>query len=561
MASFVSIGLLALTLALCVRVILRPDLRPDRMGIIAVVCLVIALSVGGFRGLGFPIAGHLALALPLALMGPAIVVLQGFGRVDMVALLFHRDFGLKGTRLSSLKNQMATAGVVVLLIWVATLQLGWLLHAGHLVVALAALALVGLNPILRHGLTRLWLRPEPSVLLDRLVPAPDLLHRADTPDLVMIYLEGTDRRFFDPVAFPEASHRLELLAKTGIQFTRVGQMLGTGWSLAGMVASQAGIPLPPRGLRFRSDPEASAPFIPGIRFLGDLAQRRGYQTHFLVGGALEFGGIRKAYAAHGFAGLTGIDELRHMFPEGEVAAASNGWVVDDQMVLDAARQRHHAMLDNPAPFLMVVETFAPHGPKGLLSRRFCSGGRAMETHDLALAASCMVEEVTEFLIDIRAEQARRNRPLRVVLLSDHLNHAPMLATGDADYAGFNTVLFLSETADGGRIVDRNGAMIDVFPTLLDWLGWAHGPVAAGLGRSLLSPPPTLIEEFGLHRLNAMLARDAGFARAIWDETAVLLAPGQSQLEADADCRQGAEIIQCVPKRSFTMPNPSDQKVV
>jgi hypothetical protein len=76
------------------------------------------------------------------------------------------------------------------------------------------------------------------------------------------------------------------------------------------------------------------------------------------------------------------------------------------------------------------------------------------------------------------------------------------------------VIFLGGP-DRPGVIDRAGSMPDVFPTLLEWLGWADGPVAAGLGRSLLSDPMTLVEEFGKARLDRLVSHDVALGKAVW----------------------------------------------
>jgi phosphoglycerol transferase len=128
----------------------------------------------------------------------------------------------------------------------------------------------------------------------------------------------------------------------------------------------------------------------------------------------------------------------------------------------------------------------------------------------------LIDEVTGFLDHIRAEQAATGRDLRIVLLSDHLNHTATLPKAGEGFAGFNTVILCGDPQRRGEVIDKPGSMVDVFPTLLDWLGWSDA-AAAGLGRSLLSDAPTLVEEFGIAALDRMVTGDAGFSKLVWAE--------------------------------------------
>jgi phosphoglycerol transferase len=509
-----------LVLALALAVVMRPTLRPDKPGLVAVLALASAFALG---------EGDLAvdlhwLHLPLvvAVLGliPAVTVARCFRSVDMIAVLFHKDFGMQGVSLAGLKNEIATAVISSGLILVASIGLGhhWSQEARILPPVIVALLLA--NPFVQFGLRRhaLWLVS--ADLTVRLV-APTIVPDAPRPDLVIVYLEGLDRRFADGTRFGSIYQPLARFAEAGISFTNVRQIAGTGWSLAGMVASQSGVPVPPRSLHYQSRTADLKRFMPGTVFLGDVLAEKGYSSRFIVGGDLGFGGIGAMYATHGITGQTGLDELQAIYPPDEFAAAKVDWFIDDQMVLDAAHKAHVKLISRPEPLALIVETIGPHGPKGILSRRKTGTGRAGETRDIALAAACLVDEVVEFLDGICARQAEHGRALRIVLLSDHLNHTLQTSRGAARHDDSNTVIFWGAPGDAGRVVERPGSMVDVFPTMLEWLGWSPAPAAAGIGKSLLSPTQTLVEEFGVATVDRMVLSDAAFANQIWDEAACL----------------------------------------
>jgi len=281
-----------------------------------------------------------------------------------------------------------------------------------------------------------------------------------------------------------------------------------------MVASKSGVPVAPRGLNFMKRLEEVPVFMPTVQFLTDILHMKSYDSHYVVGGDTEFGGIGPMYRTHRIGGMSGIDTLRGMFSEDEIKAATAGWFLDDQMVLDAARRLHEQLVRKPAPYAMIVETIGPHGPRGTISRRWTQSGRT-EHSDIPRSVACLVDEIDEFLADIRAAQPA-GRDLRIVLLSDHLNHSPSVPKTGPAYEGFNTVVFWGAPDRKGEVIDRPASMVDVFPTLLDWLGWADAPVSAGIGRSLLSPALTLVETFGVAEVDRMVTGDAGFANRVWE---------------------------------------------
>ncbi len=274
-----------------------------------------------------------------------------------------------------------------------------------------------------------------------------------------------------------------------------------------MVASQAGLPILPRGVHFQSMIEDLPSFMPGHVFLGDVLAEMGYASHYVVGGETDFGGISAMYATHQITEMAGLPEQQAMYPAAEFEAAKVHWFRDDQMVLDTARRIHRDLARGQA-----IRSDRRGGwaswAKGYLSRRWTDSGKAEVTRDIPRVVAGKVDEVLEFLQHIRAAQSAREREPRVVLISDHLNHVPRLPKVAPGFAGFNTVILWGDPARKGEVIDKPGSMIDVFPTLLDWLAWSKGPVAAGLGRSVPSAPPTLVEEFGIAAVDVMIVGDA-----------------------------------------------------
>ena len=66
-----------------------------------------------------------------------------------------------------------------------------------------------------------------------------------------------------------------------------------------------------------------------------------------------------------------------------------------------------------------------------------------------------------------------------------------------------------------QLLERHAAMFDVFPTLLDLLGFSLPDGRAGLGVSLLSENKTLFEQYGAGKINDQIGADRLLARKIW----------------------------------------------
>lgn len=510
--TFAATALIAAAI-LSVWTLARPHKKPYAVGLLALICLLPGLALAGSAAWARPDLHLVALLLAAVALVPIWVIARGFGRVDLMAIVIHLGLGMKGSTLKDYETEIASALIVISVTVLAFWGLHNLLQTGPWLVWLGILTLVALNPLARQLVTR-WLHPiaaaDLSAALRPLAPAarPPML-----PDLVVIYLEGMDRRFFDRSVFGELVAPLAALEAEGLSFDNVRQIAGTGSSLAGMVASLSGVPVLPKGLRGYNKLGGIEAFMPTIPSMGDVLAPHGYAMEYIVGADPRFAGIDVYFRTHGID-VIGRDEQIAMHPPDDAAAARIDRVLDDQMTCDSARLRQTALAAGVAPYLLVVETLGPHGRTGYLSRRATADGRGTKSRDARVVIRSLVDEAAALVADLRAEQARLRpqNPLRIALLSDHLSHNVNLPRGGADFAGRNTVILLGAAA--GRVA-RQGAMIDVFATLLEWLGFLGPGAEANLGRSLLSPGPTLVEAHGVEMLDRLLTSDGALAARLW----------------------------------------------
>jgi phosphoglycerol transferase len=487
-----------------------------------ILAAVLVACLAGLRWLPpRPDWGWLALASALILLVPVTVFARAFGRIDMLALVFHIEFGTEGAGLGGLERDIAVAVVVSGAVFLAVILFAKVSGWRWLAWAAAALILVA-NPMLRGAAVMAMPvlgGPAQESLAETLVePAILPAGEGEPVDVVIVYVEGADQIFTDTARFGDAMSRLMDLAGPGaIQLTGVGQMIGTGWSLAGMLSTQCGVPVLPNGLRFRNNYEKQVRFMAEVTCLGDVLAARGYATHYVVGGDALFGGITHFYASHGVTDQTELTTIEAMVTPEEFAAAYPGWMVDDQMVLDIARRRHAELTAGGAPVLLIVETMGPHGEDVWLSRRCTASGRSEIGTDMTAAVRCTGDLVADFVEDLR--KAPDARPTLLVVMSDHINHSPDLQGPEGIMARRNTAILIPPAAgpEAGplRVIDREAATIDVYPTILELLGLIEPGGAAGLGVSLLGEAPTLVEQLGREGADALIARDAALAARLW----------------------------------------------
>lgn len=478
---------------------------------------VAALFLLGREALRKPPKSMFVLLVAAALALPFGVIYLAFGQVDMVSVLFHLQAGIFGLSPKMLQNEiLTTLGCLCCLLVACYLvsAVHWMRHA-PLVVAI--LLFFG-NPYLLFQAKR-WFLPVPDVNLTALVVEPKIAANPQPPDIVYIYLEGLDRRFFAPELGFETASLLRDLEEQGLSFTGIREMAGTGWSIAGMVASHCGVPLLPRGnLHDVIVESVGESFLPSLTCLSDLLVDQGYDATFVMGAEATFAGTAAFFRTHHYAKTIAQNDMESIFTPEEMKKADVSWFADDQMVFDVARMQYAAALAEDSPFLLTIATIGSHGALNYLSRDCTNGDQAALTRDLFHAANCMTDLTSRFVADVQEEHrlSGRQNGLRIILQSDHLNHGRSLLPSGAEIE-VNTLILIGG-AERGETNARPGTMLDVFPTVLDWLGFPADGGKAGLGVSLLSPDAgdTLVMKWGLPVLDRIVMNNIALFEEVWE---------------------------------------------
>ena len=365
--------------------------------------------------------------------------------------------------------------------------LGWLLrrrhrphHFGYSMLALClALASVDASPAFRQltELVKSQARDgdpdfaayykEPS----KTIPAPKL-------NLVYIYGESLERTYFNNDAFPNLAPELNALRAESIDFSHTMQLPGTDYTIAGMVASQCGIPL---FAPFEGNASASvSSFFPQNVCLGDILKNSGYQNYFVQGANLRFAGKDVFLKSHGFDHLYGSEELKATVAD---PAYRNDWGFYDDTVLDEVWNKYEELSKSGQRFSLFTLTVDTHHPDGFVSRtcqrkKYETDGKVNLSFS---AVSCSQEHIAALIEKIKASPYFKNTV--IVVSSDHL--AMKNTAWDALNKQDRSNLFMIIRGDKPQqeVVGVKRSSMDNGATVLDILG---GDNYLGLGRSSLS---------------------------------------------------------------------------
>src|SRR5690606_33694954 len=174
------------------------------------------------------------------------------------------------------------------------------------------------------------------------------------------YAESLERTYFDETVFPGLMPNLTRLAAEALDFRDVASPPGTGWTIAGMVASLCGVPL----TASRGDENSMGrmeQFLPGAHCLTDYLAQQGYTLQFSGGADSAFAAKDRFLASHGF----GTAKDQAWFRARRVPRRHfSSWGVHDDALLGSVGRDSRPRSPAGAAFMLAAPTMDAHRRPG-----------------------------------------------------------------------------------------------------------------------------------------------------------------------------------------------------
>ena len=301
---------------------------------------------------------------------------------------------------------------------------------------------------------------------------------------------------------------IEQLAMENINFSNTEKLGGamqvpcTGWTIAGMVAQTAGVPL-------KMDITANSytgysSFLPGAYALGDILKEEGYNLKLMIGSDAEFGGRKDYFSVHGnyeiFDFYTAIEEGK-MTKEDEV-----WWGYDDDDLFKWAKDEILELAAEDEPFNFVMLTADTHFYDGYLSEN--AEIKFDTQYENVFAYSS--KSVYEFVEWIKKQDFYDNTT--IVIVGDHIGMQTEFYEEHLEEGYTRTVYntFINSAIPEANSKNRQFSTLDIFPTVLASIGAEIEGERLGLGTNLFSGEPTLIEKYGFEFVNNELSKRSNY---------------------------------------------------
>lgn len=294
---------------------------------------------------------------------------------------------------------------------------------------------------------------------------------------VFIYAESMERTF-RMLDGKNYLPNISLIADKYMDFTDIRQISGTGWTMAGLVNTQCGIPLVlPQG----NSAGNVTNFLHGADCVATALKNNHYQTLFIRGSDKEFAGGDKFLGQHGW------DEVqdKNYFEKQKIVSPEDlsGWGVHDDILMDHAYSEFVRLSKEPNNFLLSFLTVNTHAPAGKFLPK-CEGHVASDIdNEMLRSVACSDYLISQFINKV--ETSEYFDKTIIVMVSDHYmmeNTASGLLKKHED-ARRNNFIIIKKGMKPQKI-SKTGSLMDVWPTILDVSNAKDSDV--GFGRSLIS---------------------------------------------------------------------------
>jgi phosphoglycerol transferase len=260
---------------------------------------------------------------------------------------------------------------------------------------------------------------------------------------------------------------------------RFVQTPGTGWTIAGIVSSQCGVPLRPVTMRDgNASNEHVKAFMSNATCLGDVLKRAGYKNIFMGGAGLDFAGKGKFLLSHGYDEVYGKTDWRE---QGETQL--NEWGLYDDRLLAIAKKKIDQLEAKGELYNLTLLTLDMHPPSGFISDT-CKQRGVSDYQSIVVCSADMLGQLIRYM-----HQRGYSKNTDIVVLGDHLSMGAPLEDR-LEQAKERTIFnrFYTQTA-----LDKNRNIIyhyDLFPTILYILGFRFPESRLALGASVFGPLST-----------------------------------------------------------------------
>lgn len=305
-------------------------------------------------------------------------------------------------------------------------------------------------------------------------------------NLVLIIAESLENTYADPSIFnPPVIPQLKKLQQENVSFGDHIATPGTGWTIAGVTSYFFGIPFKvPFG---GNDYGAAEHFLPDATSIIEIMEDAGYTTTFISGWDTVFSGYNKLISTHSRG--ENLDQAFFGKQGNSWEEFAGAWGFSDSFIFSEARKIFAISLAQKKPFALIITTIDTHPPSGFSEEKF------KKYNDIRDAYLSLDDQIYRFVQDIRVMDDENTS---IIIIGDHLSMQNDIAdkylAPNNDKRTIYNCFINSVQSQFQPQKSRLFGSVDMAPTILEAIGCELPNGRFGLGVSLFSNNPTLLEQ-------------------------------------------------------------------
>jgi len=288
----------------------------------------------------------------------------------------------------------------------------------------------------------------------------------------------------------------------------------TGWTMGGLIAETAGIPLKSYKIHKSDDQIGNTynqykSFLSNVTSLGDILFSFGYKNYFILGSSKDFAAQGVFLKEHGEYTVYDYDFIKNnmKFEKPE----EKWWGLLDRDVFEFSKNKLLSLSVSKEPFSVIIQTIDSHR-EGFLSPDCSSHYNELIKNVYA----CVSNHVNSFISWCKEQDFFKDTI--IVVVGDHCNMSHSLFTENISketglYEGTSRKVynvFINSPIQPIQEKNRLFSTMDIFPTILASMGVTIEGDRLGLGTNLFSDQKTLLEQYGYEFLYQELRKKSNF---------------------------------------------------
>lgn len=311
-------------------------------------------------------------------------------------------------------------------------------------------------------------------------PNPQSVLLEPQKNLVILSVESLEKTFEDEEFFGKSLlPHLQELEKEGVQFSDYMNGWRTTYTAASVMALFAGVPADMIGMYMINVFAEDFDLLKGYYSLGNILSDNGYQTYAVQGSSKNFSGLGHFFETHGIQKIVDNKAIKENYA---VARPEGDWGYDDEDVLNVVKQIISGR-NSDKPYFMIIQTIDSHDnykPKikqhGIFKNPY---------HNVIYNTQLQIYNFVQWL-----KTQPDYEDTVVLIVGDHLRMGSNFSMPEKRRI-YNLFLNAPTPENTQRIFSQ----IDMFPSILEAIGAKIPHHHLGLGVSVFSNSPTLLEQY------------------------------------------------------------------